>query len=271
MRPHHPLSVVWLGVGFGFAACSQQAPIVTHPPVATPCNAARIGAVRVTGATPAQVPALAVLAGTLDDAERTARFIETATDALHMRGYPHARIDVTRRAGCFVDLEVAVTLGQRYRIDKIVFETDDEFPARERLVALEDALGTVNTVGGVYIEYRMQRALETLQRRYRDAGWLDATIEGARPTYHDDKVTLVIPVSAGPRFRIAKVRVHGDRQARTALLDELGRHAGEWYDGAAIRTGIERARRKLDRWVELRTSYGFDGEVTIEAVVEGRK
>jgi len=27
----------------------------------------------------------------------------------------------------------------------------------------------------------------------------------------------------------------------------------------------------IDRWVELRTSYGFDGEVTIEAVVEGRK
>jgi outer membrane protein assembly factor BamA len=268
VRPHHRLSVLWLG----FAACAHEAPSPAHPAVAAPCNAARIGEVRVAGAAPALVPGLAVLAGTLDDAERTARFVEAATDALHMRGYPQAAIAIARTAGCFVDLDVAVTLGPRYRIDRIVFDTSDEFPAPERLAALEDALGTVNTVGGVYIEYRLQRALAALERRYRDAGWLDASIERAIPSYHDDKVTLTIPVSAGPRFRVAKVRVHGsDKRARAAVLAELAKQAGEWYDGPAIRTGIERARRKLDRWVELRTSYAFDGDLVIEAVVEGQR
>jgi hemolysin activation/secretion protein len=266
------LLIVWVGLGAG---CHRPGPATVGapqpPPVVAPCNAQRIGSVRVTGATPAQVPGLAVLAGTFDDPERTARFVATATDALHMRGYPKAAIEVARTSGCFVDLDVRVTLGQRYRIDKIVFETEDEFPARERLAAVEDALGTVNTVGGVYIEYRLQRALEALQKRYRDAGWLDATIAPATPTYRGDKVTLTIPVTAGPRFRVAKVRVRGsDKRARAAVLDELAGNAGEWYDGPAIRTGIERARRKLDRWVELRTSYGDDGEIVIEAVVEGK-
>jgi len=30
------------------------------------------------------------------------------------------------------------------------------------------------------------------------------------------------------------------------------------------------AGAELDRWVELRTSYGDDGEIVIEAVVEGK-
>ncbi|HEX7841947.1 MAG TPA: hypothetical protein VF469_30965, partial [Kofleriaceae bacterium] len=178
------------------AACGAAPP--GHPPPATPCSLHRVGDVLVTGAPASLVPQLAVLEGTLDDPERTERIARVATDGLRAQGYADAAIAVARRPGCRVDLHVAVALGRRYRIARIAFDTDDAFPAAERLAVIEDALGTVNTVGGVYIEYRMKRALAELERRYHDAGWLDARLGDPRATYDPaGTVAVRIPVIAG--------------------------------------------------------------------------
>ena len=256
------------------AAPVGRAP-VGRAPVATPCSLHRVGDVVVTGAPRELVPQLAVLAGTLDDPERTDRIARVAIDGLRARGYADAAIAIARRPGCRVDLHVAVTLGRRYRIARITFATEeaneDAFPGAERLAVLEDALGTVNTVGGVYIEYRMKRALVELERRYRDAGWLEARLGEPRTTYDPGgAVTVEIPVTAGRRFRIGQVKAIGaGAGARDTVLQSLGLHAGDYYDGPRIRSAIERARRKLARWVELRTRIAGDRpEIDVEAVIE---
>ncbi len=241
---------VWLGV----ISCSHSpAPPAPRAVVGTPCVTTRVGQVLVTGAAKSDVPALAVLEGTIDDSIRTERVVAAAVESLQSRGYARAAITVTREARCFTDLHVAVTLGPRFKIGKIEFATDDAFPARERLAAIEDALGTV-------------------ERRYHDAGWLEAKV--AAPTVHleDGRVDIQIPITAGPRFRIGAIRARGaGPAARAAVLDEIHLEPGAWYDGPAIRTGIERARRKLDRWVELRTNLSSDrGEIELEAILESR-
>jgi len=253
-------------------ACHVPSP--ERAPVAGRCAFNRIGEVTVTGAPRDAVPQLVVLEGTVDDPERTARTAEAATAALRTAGHAQARIAIARRAGCRVDLDVAVALGPRYRIASIAFESEDEFPAAERLAAIEDALGTVNTVGGVYVEYRLTRALADLERRYRDAGWLDARLGAPHATYDlDGTVAIAIPVAAGRRFRIASVKAVGASPfARAAVLQTLGLRAGDYFDGPSIRTAIERARHKLARWVELRTSVAGDRpEIELEAIVEARR
>lgn len=256
----------------GAVGCRSGASV--HPAVAAPCAPDRIGEVKVTGATLGDVPALAVLQGTYDDPARTARIAAAATEALRWRGYANAAIAISRgasrEAGCFVELRVAVALGPRFQIAGIDFQTSDEFPARERLAAIEDALGTVNTLGGVHIDYRLRRALEGLARRYRDAGWLDVQIGEPRSAYDAEAgaVRLAIPVDAGPRYRIGAIRARGaNAVARRTLLEELGIDPGAYYDGPALRRGIARARRKLDRRVELRTSLADRDEIVIEAEI----
>jgi outer membrane protein assembly factor BamA len=252
----------------GAAGCRAGAR--PHPAVAAPCAPGRIGAVSVTGASLGDVPALAVLQGAYDDPARTARVAAAAAEALRWRGYANASIDVSREIGCFVELRVAVDLGPRFQIARIDFQTADEFPARERLAVIEDALGTVNTVGGVHIDYRLRRALEGLARRYRDAGWLDVEIGEPRSAYDDEAgaVRLAIPIDAGPRYRIGAIRARGaNAVARRTLLEELGVDPGAYYDGPALRRGIERARKKLDRRVELRTSLTDGDEIEIEAEI----
>jgi len=258
------------------AAC-RTAP-VGHDAPAAPCSSHRVGQVTVTGAPASAVPQLAVLAGTIDDPERTERVARVAVDGLRAQGYADASIVVARRPGCRIgsaprgiDLAVTVALGARYRIARIQFDTDDDFPPADRLAVVEDALGTVNTIGGVYIEYRMQRALVELQRRYRDAGWLEAELDAPRTTYDPaGTVAVRIPVRAGQRFRIGSVRAVGaGPRTREAVLQSLGLRAGDYYDGPRIRWAIERARRRLARWVELRTSVADDRpEIDLEAVVE---
>lgn len=105
------------------AACRQ--PEATYPPIAVPCNDARIGNVIVEGGGPEDVPQLAVLAGTLDNAARTARVAAASEELLHARGYPGAAVRVARRPGCGVDLVVEVDKGPRYRIGHVSLEAGE--------------------------------------------------------------------------------------------------------------------------------------------------
>jgi hemolysin activation/secretion protein len=263
-----PRALLIAAIALGAGACRSGTG--ARPAVAAPCSPGRIGEVKVTGARPADVPGLAVLQGTHDDPARTGRVVAAAVEALRWRGYAKASIEIAREAGCFVDLRVAVELGPRFEIARIDFLTHDEFPARERLAAIEDALGTVNTIGGVHIDYRLRRALDGLERRYRDAGWLDARIGAPRSAYDEaGAVRLAIPIDAGRRYRIGAIRARGANEvARRTLLEELGVDPGAYYDGPALRRGIERARRRLDRRVELRTSLIDGDEIEIEAEIE---
>jgi outer membrane protein assembly factor BamA len=252
-------------------ACGGK-PAPHAPAVEAPCTQARVGKVLVVGAERADVAALAVLEGTLDDQARADRITRTALDALRFRGHAQAAITVTRKLGCFVELTVTVDKGPRFEIETIDFETQgsDKFPAAERLAVIEDALGTVNTVGGVFIRYRLERALTSLEQRYRDAGWLDARI-GKPASSHDDdgKIAVSIPIAAGARYRIGAIRARGkERAARATVLEELGVQAGNWYDAQSIRRGLDRVQRKLDRRIELHTSRSEDGtEIELEAIV----
>ena len=191
----------------------------------------RIGDVLVSGAKPAAVPQkLGVLEGTHDNPERTDRIIQIATDGLRTAGYAKAQIAVTRQVGCHVDLHVAVTLGPRYKIAPDPLPTP-RTSSRSTTASRSSKTrsGTVNTVGGVYIEYRLVRALRELERRYHDAGWLDAKIDAPQPTYDvAGKVSITVPVTAGPRFRIGNVKAGRCLVARTrqTVLETLGLRAG---------------------------------------------
>lgn len=242
---------------------------VSYPALARDCSPTRIGKVSVQGAPVADVAPLAVLEGTFDDQERTARVTEVATELLQVRGYPRAHIEVTRHEACGIELAVNVERGPRFRITQLGFETDDRFPEEERVAAVADALGTVNAVGGAYVEDRMQRALDALTRRYHESGWIDAKIGRPVTTYDENRgsVAVVVPIEAGPRYRVGSIRAHGGGVAsRSIAINALGIRGGDWYDASQVKHGIDRARRRLDRRIELRIEVAPDHKtIDIEA------
>jgi outer membrane protein assembly factor BamA len=250
-------------------ACHPAGHAPTPAPLACrPDRSDRIGSVVVTGAERALVPSLTVLEGTADDPDRVQRIADTATLALHTRGYARATLAVTR-APC--GLQVAVELGTRYRIAAIEFITSDAFPAAARLATLEDALGTVNAIGGVYVADRLADSLAQLQQRYRDAGWVEAEIGTPIATFVGAQISLRIPIRAGERFKIGEVRAVGaGARSRVAVLESLGLRGGDWYDSASIRSGLARVRRQLARTLALHTRISLDRRV-VDVEVEVRK
>ncbi|HUS31532.1 MAG TPA: hypothetical protein VMZ53_23665 [Kofleriaceae bacterium] len=255
--------------------------VACHPgqtprePLPLVCSEDRVGNVIVEGGTRADVPELAVLEGTLDDAERTDRIVQVSKDLLHARGYSRAEIEVERRAGCGVELVVHVDRGPRFRVAKIAFDTDDEFPAKARYAAIEDALGTVNAVGGSLVVDRLGRALEGLKRQYQDLGWLDVEIEHADAVYDEasGKVSLTIPIHAGQRYKLGNVVARGGRRSsRAAVIDALGLRGGDWYNGRAVREAIRRARRETGERIEVRLEVSEGAAaIDLEAVLRGVK
>lgn len=239
---------------------------VPHPPLPAGCEPSRVGKVTIEGATAAEVAPLAVLDGTLDDPPRTQRVAEVAAQLLRARGYSRAKVAVQRVHGCGVELRVAVERGPRFRIAELAFVGAPEpLPAS----AVADALGTINAVGGAYIEDRLRRALDHLAHRLHDAGWLDAAIDPPVATYDEraGTVRIAIAVHAGSRYRIGSVVARGaGAAARAAVIDALGLRGGEYYDAAALRAGIARARRSLDRRIELRL-IPADAHIDLEATV----
>ncbi len=246
-----------------------------YPALAQDCSTSRIGKVSIDGASVADVAPIAVLEGTLDDPDRTRRVTEVATELLHVRGYPQAKIAVVRREACGVELQVAVQRGPRFRITQLGFQTDDAFPEEQRVAAIADALGTVNAVGGSYVADRMERALANLERRYRDAGWIDAVIARPIVSYDEDtaSVTVVVPIAAGLRYRIGAVRAHGAPAAtRAQVVAAMGLRGGDFYDASQVRTGIDRARKRLDRRIELRIEVAADRQtIDVEARLGGSR
>jgi outer membrane protein assembly factor BamA len=243
-----------------FACHGVPAP---HPPLTAGCSPSRVGRVIVEGAAASEVAPLAVLEGTLDDPPRTARIADVAAELLRARGYSRATVAVTRVHGCGVELHVAVARGPRYRIAELLFAGAPEPPAVD---AVADTLGTINAVGGAYLEDRMLRALGHLARRYRDAGWLDVAIEPPVAAYDDraGTVRVTISIRAGRRFRIGSVTAHG--AGAEAVLSALGLRGGDWYDASRLRDGIARARRELSRRIEVKTTTA-DDRIDLEAIV----
>lgn len=252
-------------------------------PVQATCDGGTIGRVTIEGGSAADVPQLAVLEGTLADPARTERIAKVSADLLRARGYARANVSVTRalasdrrasphpRLGCGTELVVAVDKGPRFKIAHLAFSTDDDFSEDLRLAAIEDALGTVNAVGGAYVEDRLHRALDTLRLRYIDAGWLDVEIDKPHEVYDERRgeVAITIPIRAGRRFRIGNVVARGGRRStRAAVIEALGLRGGDWYDGTVVRRALSRARRELAEHIDVRVHLASDREsIDLEAIV----
>ncbi|MEO8548829.1 MAG: hypothetical protein ABI678_02605, partial [Kofleriaceae bacterium] len=53
---------------------------------------------------------------------------------------------------------------------------------------------------------------------------------------------------------------------RSIAINALGIRGGDWYDASQVKHGIDRARRRLDRRIELRIEVAADHKtIDIEA------
>jgi outer membrane protein insertion porin family len=107
--------------------------------------------------------------------------------------------------------------------------------------------------GQVYNERKADLDVKRVLQDYRQAGFIDTTVEQRRRFVSENLVDVELQVSEGRRFRIGAIEITGNTQTQDKvirrLLDEYAFQPGQWYDAdAAPETG----RGDLERDIRYR-------------------
>ena len=169
---------------------------------------------------------------------------------------------------------IHVEEGQRYRLREILFRGNDAFLRTELLALMRNR-------EGAFVDYvGLERDQETILSKYRDSGFLDATVEGTvNFDEGKDSVVAQFMIAEGPRYRLGSVVVQGNLlTGATVVLREntipAGAFAGETdilkFQQSVYGTGLYKSvrmqrvkrpqERILDLVVEVEETLFFDVE-----------
>ncbi|HYO72263.1 MAG TPA: POTRA domain-containing protein [Archangium sp.] len=186
------------------------------------------------------------------------------TRAYERQGYNDARIDITREtvAGG-VALVFTVFEGSPTRVAAVSVTGSPGLPLSELLATLGLRVGGVLDRGG------LESGLERLRTLLRSRGYWRATVGQPQQQGSGDAATVVVPVSAGPRFTF---HFHGNhRFPDTTLARMLSYDGSEPLDSQTVARlarrleSFYRYRGFNDVHVEPREVHRPDGEAAVLA------
>ncbi|MFE8601650.1 POTRA domain-containing protein [Archangium violaceum] len=184
--------------------------------------------------------------------------------AYERQGYNDARIQLTREAVAGgVALAFTVFEGSPTRVAAVSVTGSPGLPLPELLATLGLRVGGVLDRGG------LESGLERLRTLLRSRGYWRATVGQPKQRKSDDAATVVVPISAGPRFTF---HFHGNHRFPDAVLARMLS-----YDGTEpldVQT-VARLARRLESFyryrgfndvhVETREVHRPDGEAAVLA------
>ncbi len=180
------------------------------------------------------------------------------------QGYNEALVEVTREPGPGGGVELVFTLfeGKPTRVAAVSVTGDSGLPLSELLATLGLKVGGVLDRGG------LDAGLERLRTLLRERGYWRATV--GQPTLGEgESATVVVPLSAGPRFT---VHFHGNHHFPATLLSRVLTYDGtEPLDASTVARlarqleSFYRYRGFQDVHVESREVHRPDGEAAVLA------
>ncbi len=140
-----------------------------------------------------------------------------------------------------VDVVLAITPGQQYKLKNLKWSGNKEFPADTLQKMLHAQSGeSANTV-------RLNRDLKEIQKLYGSRGFVVATIKVAA-SFDDaeNTVTLVLQVNEGDRYHMGDLEFRGLDNSLTAKLRDAWRlRPGDVYDASYLDQYLPEARKLL--------------------------
>lgn len=186
--------------------------------------------------------------------EKIDEVVRSVTEAYARRGYERARVEV-REVGIEVASEQADGLKQdfeRVRLDLRVAEGEPTRVAGITVAGnaglpIADLTGALGLgLGDVLDRTRLEAGLETLRALFRERAFYRASVGEPAIEQTQDGAVLELPISAGPRYRIA---LEGNRSFRDEVLLQVIA-----YDGSeALDSGVtHRLARRLAEFYRFR-------------------
>ncbi len=174
------------------------------------------------------------------------------------QGYYLARVGYTIEplAGEAVAIHFEVTEGKKLRLRRIGFLGNEHFSDEELREGLKTKpwrfyshVTRFLDNSGTYAEPVFLQDLQTVERKYLDAGLLQVELEEPRVEADQDGLVVSVRVREGRRFRVGALDVRGDPTVDLdALREELSLVEGEWFNRSYLTQDVETlTRRYTDR------------------------
>lgn len=176
-------------------------------------------------------------------------------------GYQLADIDyeIETLPNDAVAVHFEVEEGKKLKLRSIVFEGNEHFTDRELGEELQIkpwkfwnyATQFIKKGAGVYAEPLFVQDLQTVEKKYADAGYLRAEIGDPEVDATESGMTVTVPVTEGERFRTGKLDVRGDPNLKIEdVNDVLALNNSEWFNRSSLTQDVDR--------IEFRyTNQGF--------------
>lgn len=194
-------------------------------------------------------------------------------------GYSRIQINVRRvpvEAGQ-IDLAIYIDEGERLKIQDMILEGNDSFPAWWIVPRLVNH-GSWFFLNNYYDDELLQSDIETVRAFYVDRGFLDVKVRAGSPTPGKKPGTInpVIVIEEGQRYRVSGVDVKGT----TLFLDPevrapFARLIGATYSGDKLRAAVRALRDLYGDEAFIDTTVKVDtvtdppnGTVRLEATVQ---
>lgn len=145
-----------------------------------------------------------------------------------------------------VELTYIIEENQRVKIKEIKFEGNKAISSRKIKKVLstsERKIYSFITGGGFYKKHEMLQDLEKIKDLYYDNGYLKVSVGEPKIEFSQDKkwMTIIIPISEGPQFKISSVNVSGyrDKKEEAEVKELIKLKSGEIFSKAKMRKDVE--------------------------------
>jgi outer membrane protein insertion porin family len=173
-------------------------------------------------------------------------------------GYYQAKVtyEVSTLPNDAVAVNFEVNEGRKLRLREIVFEGNEHFDDKQLRKGLKTKVWRPWSYvtryldkSGTYAEPVFLQDLQTVERKYTDAGYLRVELSEPQVTTRKDGLIVEVDVTEGQRFKVGQLDVRGDP---TVTIDdvkpELALPEDEWFNRSHLTRDVEvLTRRYTDR------------------------
>ena len=172
------------------------------------------------------------------DPVKTKRIEAIISEMLKEKGFINGKVNIIaqNKGDDLVDLTVKVEPGPKTRIGAIYFKGIGSAALSQRFLRggmkNNKAHGLISAIGGkdVYDKLKIQEDLDKVKERMQQKGYLEAKVgtpEFSLYTRYNvvarkrKMMRITIPIEPGPRYRLGKIKIQGNKIIRTAFLESL--------------------------------------------------
>ncbi len=179
-------------------------------------------------------------------------------------GYYFAKVvpTVKKKTDEEVELTFVIEENNRVKIKEIKFEGNRAISSSK----IKKVMGTSErkfysfiTGSGFYKKLEILQDLEKIKDLYHDNGYIKVSVGEPKIEFSQDKkwMTIIIPISEGPQFKISSVKVEGikDKKEEQEVKDLIKLKSGEIF-----------SKKKLRKDIEQITSYYSDKGFALASV-----